>query len=1356
MLSDSEFQAEDVLQELPSFGSNFFIPALSDKPQDPILDTLKWEQASNNRVAQLNDLPPELTLLLEPPSPPRRTDSLWIDAIQKHNILGRSRILSWDALRSSRPQPASPGALLSEQDSMMFAAARHYVQPRIQQPGVFVEYITLDHLLRSMKLIVLGTSSFLHKWDPISERFVDSVSTKECQRVLLVDGKDEVISSSIMSRFLSIGTSLRRLEKVVDDTRSLKAHNNATMHAFAHALSTCLISLRHSLAACPPSENQLSAANWTLSTILMQHSQYESILSALAKLCKREESMSPKDYVSVPSPPKDLLSLIYNELSTYIERQSSSIVIAMLAFILTTTSRDYFEQVSISVGFGAHRHPRSTEENLDEDKNQNNEEFPAFFPPELVQALPIARKSLVLLQAAQPDHSFAKISANSDHCRVKWFWTTDEVFSALRGDPSFENCVGHLKDATLDPTVPGIASSRYKPELAGFHIFDLEPGSQIGQSCFDAVYTGGAEAELQRFIRTFPEELPSVTPTLAHLSSLVFQPLLHHCRALSGTLLSLYLSLPPPQDVYSHVQLMGSYILLLSPSFKRRLSVALFSDSDTFVSEFAQHSPGQWFTLRELRRNPVQGSNNSNKPWPVGLAPALLDKETWPPVDTDLSFFLRTVIVDSFVEMGPVEETSKDLDEVENRLGFAIRDMPDEKEQSRWMSPLSVEALDFLYMDYRPPHPLEVVITPDILSKYQRMFTLLLRILRVEHALHAVFRMAISSDKPIFQTLASSRKLFLQFRFAAQSFITNFSEYVYDTAIGGNFDPFLASLRTVADKNETHFRFSDIFSLAGVHSKVLNDMLTACLQRASQRVGATLLRDAMQIVLDFSVLAGELYRGRVEEYQAAPLLDNMYRQFRKKVANLIKLLQGAIDKNVSLRALVEVPRAAGLYDEHRPVGGTEALPHLLTSYRCLSASRTRVLSPKHCSISLSCTPRNLSTSLPRFYSDKTPAQTKVADPEYSTKPARNLPKKLGPSPDFQQVYEEFLQDPSNLPPHRLWRHIFNVATNERVAIANPETADLVAKQFIPRGRKAATVIEAFPGPGQLTRALMKLPKTRVERIIVLEDNKTYLPFLKVDPLEQLDSRVKVIPLSGIEWSSFDSIQEMGLLDHVEEVPWDGGVHPKLQFVSHLPINVHGEQLVSQYLRLMPDRHWLFKYGRVKLNFLLSDYVWQRITAPAGDKIMRCKLSVVSECTSELNSLLFDELQPYPNHFHPILFRKYTLEADVRKGNNRKAGNPFRALIKPGTLDIWDYCVRRLFVQKATAVGRAIPGLGPGAQSLLPELESQVDLKKTVRSLNVQDWNHIVQAFMNWPFAPTDLGISDSMLDRYEGRNSPSR
>lgn len=39
-------------------------------------------------------------------------------------------------------------------------------------------------------------------------------------------------------------------------------------------------------------------------------------------------------------------------------------------------------------------------------------------------------------------------------------------------------------------------------------------------------------------------------------------------------------------------------------------------------------------------------------------------------------------------------------------------------------------ALDFVYMDYHPPHPVDVLVPPSTLSKYHRVFAFNLRLLR--------------------------------------------------------------------------------------------------------------------------------------------------------------------------------------------------------------------------------------------------------------------------------------------------------------------------------------------------------------------------------------------------------------------------------------------------------------------------------------------------------------------------------------------------------------------------------------------------------------------------------------------------
>ncbi|KIK67474.1 hypothetical protein GYMLUDRAFT_873448 [Collybiopsis luxurians FD-317 M1] len=371
---------------------------------------------------------------------------------------------------------------------------------------------------------------------------------------------------------------------------------------------------------------------------------------------------------------------------------------------------------------------------------------------------------------------------------------------------------------------------------------------------------------------------------------------------------------------------------------------------------------------------------------------------------------------------------------------------------------------------------------------------------------------------------------------------------------------------------------------------------------------------------------------------------------------------------------------------------------------------------------------------------------------------RQPKKKLGNRLTF---HPDTPEDKTNLPPREDWRDIFSwVPVNDRVSLSNAQTAALVADRFVPEGSKDKVIIEAFPGPGQLTRALLALPKERIKKLVILEDEVKYVEYLR--PLAALDSRITIINSSAATWETFDAVEHEGHLKDLSVLRWDEGVHPTLQFISHLPLTVFGEQLISQFLRLIPDKNWLFKFGRVKMNLILSEYVWSRLTAGPEDKALRCKLSIMASATAESRVLLYDQLQPYSNHFHPMS-NKGT--RNTSKFSNRKIGIPFQAVeivplenqvIDPSKLDIWDYCVRRLFVRKATTLEKCIEDLGPGASSLLPKLNGVVDLSRKVRELSIDEWAAIIKEFDTWPFAPKDLGINDAMLDNYGGRGVLTR
>ena len=153
--------------------------------------------------------------------------------------------------------------------------------------------------------------------------------------------------------------------------------------------------------------------------------------------------------------------------------------------------------------------------------------------------------------------------------------------------------------------------------------------------------------------------------------------------------------------------------------------------------------------------------------------------------------------------------------------------------------------------------------------------------------------MTRTTSKPLFATLAKPQKRLLHFRFVAQSFVSTLSAYVFDTAIGGNFDPFIARLSVptpgggaaaaAASVLKEGMGFSDVFSLAKSHSELLDDVLTACLLRSSQRAVGEVLRQSLELVLEFTIVAGEVYRGRMEEHEAAVAMEDVERRFLAKM-----------------------------------------------------------------------------------------------------------------------------------------------------------------------------------------------------------------------------------------------------------------------------------------------------------------------------------------------------------------------------------------------------------------------------------------------------------------------------------------
>ena len=386
-------------------------------------------------------------------------------------------------------------------------------------------------------------------------------------------------------------------------------------------------------------------------------------------------------------------------MKLHIERQSPVIIRAMIAFILTGASQEYLNEVGRSIGFGGQPPQRLSKVSremgdiyqLDTDEEEAEEDifdlldkvettFPTFFPQNLFQVLPAAQKSLVLLRIAQPDHSL--LNTPMGLSSVRWLWTVEEIMASFNSLPLPS---GHGTSPPSTP-LPASVGTSYKPDLSDFQVFDLEPGLSIGEPSL-SINDSSGQLLLHAFIRHFPETLPSITPTFSELTALMFKDLIQHASTLSSTLLSLFIISTDNLNFHSHLVLLRSYLLIAAPSFKSRLLTALFSDAGEYEVDQSPHS----MSIRSLRRKPSRKFKESKQPWAVGLSPNLLDRETWPPVGADLSFFLRTVIVDSLEKGKETEEEisgQKVTDEAGWRLGFAIRDLPTGPGRDKWLNPL--------------------------------------------------------------------------------------------------------------------------------------------------------------------------------------------------------------------------------------------------------------------------------------------------------------------------------------------------------------------------------------------------------------------------------------------------------------------------------------------------------------------------------------------------------------------------------------------------------------------------------------------------------------------------------------------
>jgi hypothetical protein len=322
-------------------------------------------------------------------------------------------------------------------------------------------------------------------------------------------------------------------------------------------------------------------------------------------------------------------------------------------------------------------------------------------------------------------------------------------------------------------------------------------------------------------------------------------------------------------NLRSHLRLQRQYHLLGNGLFVSRLSHALF-DPDLDTAE---------------RRSGVALTGGV-----MGLR--LNGRENWPPASSELRLALMGVLAESYEPLHSSQQpTSKMELPPDMDVSFAVRDLSPE-EIEKCMDLNSLYALDFLRLSYKPPSALLPVMTPVILLKYDRVFRLLLRVLRMLYVVNSLFREIVSRD---FNADPASLRL----RVEAHHFITRLAAYLFDTGIAGpwvrfeawldNVEHHLSSPENDSDQERSH---TGPDRLRDRHEAVLDEIMDALLLRKRQKPVMRLLEDIFGVVLQFAQSWRRRKCGGEDDGEARRLLG----VFGKKVDVFVSVCRGLGEK----------------------------------------------------------------------------------------------------------------------------------------------------------------------------------------------------------------------------------------------------------------------------------------------------------------------------------------------------------------------------------------------------------------------------------------------------------------------------
>lgn len=511
--------------------------------------------------------------------------------------------------------------------------------------------------------------------------------------------------------------------------------------------------------------------------------------------------------------------------------------------------------------------------------------MPTFVPDEVAQAIFETGRNLRFLQSTHPEHPLASFSADASQKlpRLEWQFEWEAIQRVEQKALAYQRAVSEAlqtrnfgkcndsgessdskvedaprleffgkDEASLEQTVLASITQLSQP------VQNPDAGDRLAGMLRDRLFKNREEGDIAGI---------DFSPHWSLLSRLSFGPPIYaQARLINRECLRL---LYTDHDIRQHLKLQRDFQLLGNGVFSSRLSVALFNpDMDTTERQAGVARSGGSMGLR------------------------LASRENWPPASSELRLALMGILSDSYQHTHGTDSMSGHV-ELPGDLSFAIRDLSPE-EMEKCMDPDTLEALDFLRMSYKSPSSLRPILTPAILVKYDKIFKLLLRVLRMLFVVDQLFR-----DISQLSRFAEPYDACLRFRIEAHHFVSSVARYIHDTGIDRPWRAFETWLDKVESELGDTSTDPQSFAvspdrLGEQHERTLDEIMTALLLRKRQQPVLVLLEEIFGLVLRFAKQTTQRSHGlEVPERETAVL----YAQFRSKIEVFISVCRGMSEKS---------------------------------------------------------------------------------------------------------------------------------------------------------------------------------------------------------------------------------------------------------------------------------------------------------------------------------------------------------------------------------------------------------------------------------------------------------------------------